>query len=84
MDSIGSVNSEVKLVNFLSDLSNKNTSDQSDNDIMQRILRRLEFHRAFVIYGVVYLEGRGTRSAPPTSIHAIAKMILKMLGDPIK
>ena len=72
-------NNLVPLIDFLSELSNSDTSNESQNAIMQRLLRRLDFNNAIVIYGVVYLEGRGTRSAPPTSINAIAKMVLKMV-----
>ena len=72
-------NNLVPLIDFLSELSNSDTSNESQNAIMQRLLRQLDFNNAIVIYGVVYLEGRGTRSAPPTSINAIAKMILKMV-----
>ena len=68
-----------ELVSFLSELSNSNSSDQEQNAIMEILLRRLDFHRAIVVYGIVYLEGKGTRSAPPTSINAIAKMVLKMV-----
>ena len=71
--------SKWDVIDFLSELSNSNTSNQEQNDIMQILLRRLDFNKAVVIYGIVYLEGKGTRSAPPTSINAIAKMILKMV-----
>ena len=68
-----------ELVSFLSELSNSNTSNQRDNTIMQRLLRRLDFDRAIVLYGVVYLEGRGTVGSPPTSINSVARMVLKMV-----
>ena len=70
---------KLDVIDFLSELSNSNTSNEGQNAIMQRLLRQLDFNNAIVIYGVVYLEGRGTRSAPPTSINAIAKMVLKMV-----
>jgi len=72
-------NNKLDVIDFLSELSNSNSSNQEQNAIMEILLRRLDFHRAIVLYGVVYLEGRGTRSAPPTSINAIAKMVLKMV-----
>ena len=68
-----------ELVSFLSELSNSNTSNQEQNALMQILLRRLDFHRAIVVYGIVYLEGKGTIGSPPTSINAIAKMVLKMV-----
>ena len=74
----------VPLIDFLSELSNSNSSDQEQNAIMQILLRRLDFHRAIVVYGIVYLEGKGTIGSPPTSINSVAKMVLKILGDPIK
>ena len=70
---------KLDVIDFLSELSNSNTSNQEQNAIMEILLRRLDFNKAVVIYGVVYLEGRGTRSAPPTSINAVAKMVLKMV-----
>ena len=70
---------KLDVIDFLSELSNSDTSNQEQNDIMQILSRRLDFNKAVVIYGIVYLEGKGTRSAPPTSINAIAKMILKMV-----
>ena len=70
---------KLDVIDFLSELSNSNSSNQEQNAIMEILLRRLDFNKAIVIYGVVYLEGRGTRSAPPTSINEIAKMVLKMV-----
>ena len=70
---------KLDVIDFLSELSNSNTSNQEQNAIMEILLRRLDFNNAIVLYGVVYLEGRGTRSAPPTSINAVAKMVLKMV-----
>ena len=70
---------KLDVIDFLSELSNSNSSNQEQNAIMEILLRRLDFNKAVVIYGIVYLEGKGTRSAPPTSINAIAKMILKMV-----
>ena len=44
---------------------------------MQHFLRSIGFPSARVVYGVVYLEGRGTMSAPPAGISSVARMILK-------
>lgn len=54
----------------------KSTSD-SDWIGMQHFLRSIGFPKARVVYGVVYLEGRGTMSAPPAGISSVARMILK-------
>ena len=70
---------KLDVIDFLSELSNSNTSNQEQNAIMEILLRRLDFNKAVVIYGIVYLEGKGTRSAPPTSINSVAKMVLKMV-----
>ena len=70
---------KLDVIDFLSELSNSDSSNQEQNDIMQILLRRLDFNKAVVIYGIVYLEGKGTIGSPPTSINAIAKMILKMV-----
>ena len=73
------ITNDAELVSFLSELSNGNTSNQEQNAIMEILLRRLNFNRAIVIYGIVYLEGKGTIRSPPTSINSVAKMVLKMV-----
>jgi len=70
---------KLDVIDFLSELSNSNTSNQEQNAIMEILLRRLDFNNAIVLYGVVYLEGRGTRTAPPTSINSVARMVLKLV-----
>ena len=40
----------------------------------------MDFPRAKVTCGIVYLEGRGTLEAPPASIHQIARMILDAIN----
>ena len=44
---------KLDVIDFLSELSNSNTSNQEQNDIMQILLRRLDFNKAVVIYGIV-------------------------------
>ena len=48
--------------------------------MMQWFLREIDFPKAVVVLGVVYMEGRGTIKSPPASIHAVAKMLLKAVG----
>lgn len=57
-------------------LAKTNTSDRRDALIIQCVLRKAGFPNAIVVSGIVYLEGRGTLNAPPTSIHSIAKMLV--------
>ena len=61
---------------WLDSLANSNTSTDSDSIKMTNLLHRVGFPQAVVVLGIVYLEGKGTIDAPPTSIHAIAKMIV--------
>ena len=70
---------KLDVIDFLSELSNSNTSNQEQNALMEILLRRLDFNRAIVVYGIVYLEGKGTIGSPPTSINSVARMVLKMV-----
>jgi hypothetical protein len=65
---------------WLQDLSTSNTSTEQDSAKMQAVLRKVGFPSAVVVMGIVYLEGKGTMDCPPTSIHSIAKMLVKELG----
>lgn len=63
-------------------LSNSDSSSEQDSRIMQAILRQTGLYpNAVVVGGVVYLDGRGTMQNPPTSIHAVAKSILKAVAE---
>ena len=62
---------------WLEELASKNESSEDDSLKMQILLRRNgAFPSAVVVLGIVYLDGRGTIEAPPTSIHSMAKMLL--------
>ena len=61
-------------------LASSNTCDQNDERMMEAILHKMDFPRAKVTCGIVYLEGRGTLEAPPASIHQIARMILDAIN----
>lgn len=63
---------------WLEEIAASNESGEKDATMMQNLLHRFGFANAIVIYGIVYLEGKGTVDAPPTSIHSIAKMLLKI------
>ena len=54
-----------------------NECDDEDERMMLVVLRKIGFPNAKVVYGIVYLEGKGTLEAPPADIHTIARMILK-------
>ena len=60
-------------------LSQSNTSNDTDSAIIQNILRKVGFPQAVVTTGIVYLDGRGTIENHPTSIHSIAKTLIKGL-----
>ena len=60
----------------LNRLATTNTSTDRDSAIMESLLHKMNFPRARVVLGTVYLEGRGTLSCPPYDLHATAKMVL--------
>ena len=62
---------------WLTELSGTTQSSESDSKIMENLLRKINFPKAIVTMGIVYLEGKGTIDAPPTDIHSMAKMLLK-------
>ena len=63
---------------WLEGLAATDTSSEKDSTMMEACLHKMGFPQARVVVGIVYLEGRGTLEAPPMSIHAIAKMLLKV------
>jgi hypothetical protein len=65
---------------LLTRLAGGNESTDSDGATLQRFLRLIDFPRAVVACGVVYLDGKGTLEAPPASVHAIAKMVLGVVA----
>ena len=62
---------------WLEELANSDTSTDSDSTKMANLLHRVGFSQAVVTCGIVYLEGKGTMDAPPTSLHSIAKILLQ-------
>jgi len=62
---------------WLEGVSNTNQSSDKDSVMMENLLHRAGFPLARVVVGIVYLEGKGTLDAPPTSIHSMAKMLLQ-------
>lgn len=61
---------------WLEELASKTTSSERDDAIMQGLLRKVKSPLMSCLYGIVYLEGRGTIESLPTSIHAMAKNLL--------
>ena len=61
---------------WLEELASSNQSLDLDSSKMQNLLHRVGFSSAIVTCGIVYLEGKGTIEAPPTSIHTIAKWLM--------
>lgn len=72
---------QVTVKQWLEGISNTDTSTDKDSAMMENLLRRAGFRGARVAVGVVYLDGHGTLESPPTSIHSVAKMLLKSTGD---
>lgn len=66
---------------WLEKLATSTESTEEDGASMQNFLRQYGFPSAVVTCGIVYLEGHGTYEAPPSSIHSIARMLLKILVE---
>lgn len=64
---------------WLEHLANTNQSSDEDSTKMQNLLHKVGFPLARVVLGIVYIEGKGTVEAPPTSIHSIAQMLVKSI-----
>jgi hypothetical protein len=60
-------------------VATKETTSESDGITMQGLLRKVGFPLAKVVYGIVYLEGKGTIKFPPTSIQAVANSLKKIV-----
>lgn len=65
---------------WLEALAKSNQSNGQDSVKMQNLLHRIGFTSAVCVLGIVYLEGKGTLEAPPTSINRIAKHLLLRHG----
>ena len=66
---------------WLASLAASNSSSDEDSAMMQWFLREIDFPKAVVVLGVVYMEGRGTIESRPESIHDVAKALLAVSGE---
>ena len=66
----------VNLYNELKRISKAELIDSTDEVLMDIILKRLDFNKAVIVCGIVYLEGAGTMHCPPMSMQSAAKQIL--------
>ena len=71
----------VKTLDWLEQLADSTQSTEEDSRMMQGLLRMMKFHKAVVVCGIVYVDGQGTMQAPPTSIHSMARMLVKAQGE---
>ena len=71
----------VKTLEWLEELANSTSSTEDDSQMMQGLLRMMKFHKAVVVCGIVYVDGHGTMDSPPTSIHSMARMLVKAQGE---
>ena len=69
---------ENTIGDWLVQLANSTESTEDDSARMQNLLHRIDFPKAVVVCGIVYTDGHGTLESPPTSIHSMAKMIVKV------
>jgi len=63
---------EMTVNEWLQDLTDRNTSSEYDEMMMQKLTRKCGFADCVVTCGIVYLEGKGH----PLSIHTVAREIL--------
>lgn len=66
---------------WLEKLSNGSSSTAEDGRKIQNLMRRLGYPNCVVAVGVVYLEGQGTITNPPTSIQQVARSVLTTLSQ---
>ena len=66
---------------WLENLATSDSSTEEDARALQRALRKVGFGRAVVVYGVAYLDGKGTLANPPRSIHAVANSLLNAMNE---
>ena len=66
---------------WLEQLATSIESTEDDSARMQNLLHRIDFPKAVVVCGIVYTDGHGTMESPPTSIHSMAKMIVKVFHE---
>ena len=71
----------VKTLDWLEQLADSTQSTEEDSRMMQGLLRMMKFHKAVVVCGIVYVDGHGTMDSPPTSIHSMARMLVKAQGE---
>ena len=71
----------VKTLEWLEELANSTSSTEDASQMMQGLLRMMKFHKAVVVCGIVYVDGQGTMQSPPTSIHSMARMLVKAQGE---
>jgi len=65
----------VTIKEWIENLSSSVCSTELDSEKMQNLLRRLDFPKAIVLSGVVYVDGHGR----PESIHSVARMLKKAI-----
>ena len=66
---------------WLEKLATSDSSTEEDARELQRALRKVGFGRAVVVYGVAYLDGKGTIANPPRSIHTVAGSLLNAMNE---
>lgn len=72
---------EQTIKEWLNSVANTTQSSDEDSRMMENLLHKAGFSLARVVVGIVYLVGEGTIDFPPTDIHSMARMILKVSGN---
>jgi len=62
---------------WLEKVASNDTCEKLDDAKMQNLLCKVGFPEAVCLYGITYLEGRGTLESPPMPIQSVAKMLLQ-------
>ena len=61
---------------WLDSLAARTASYGSDDIRMQNFLHMIGITNAICVYGIVYMEGKGTVNAPPVDIHTVARWVI--------
>jgi len=65
-------------------IANSYSSSEEDAKFISHTLHLLGLKQAVVVGGIVYMEGRGTLDSPPSSIHSVARIILRLIKEKMK
>jgi hypothetical protein len=71
------LDTNMKTIDWLKDLASRNTSTEEDERIMLVLLHKFNFPNARIVYGIVYIDGKGA----PSSIQAVAQAMIEGVAE---